>query len=119
MHLLLLRNFIFFCGLQGAANKNGTCQTCGGTFDQCPGHFGYLHLELPVFNFGYLSTIVDILKCICKVIAYVYVHVEHLNLCLILFTCYFNTVISFLIVCLSGVGLWDIKSPIGNLFGKQ
>uniref|UniRef100_A0A6M2EG35 DNA-directed RNA polymerase subunit n=1 Tax=Populus davidiana TaxID=266767 RepID=A0A6M2EG35_9ROSI len=50
----------------GAPNKHGTCQTCGGSFTDCPGHFGYLNLVLPVYNVGYLSTILDILKCICK-----------------------------------------------------
>ncbi|TQD75003.1 hypothetical protein C1H46_039471 [Malus baccata] len=51
----------------GPANRSsGACATCGGTTKDCPGHFGYLVLALPVFNVGYLSTIVDILKCICK-----------------------------------------------------
>nr|XP_043636621.1 DNA-directed RNA polymerase III subunit 1-like [Erigeron canadensis] len=50
----------------GPPHKQGTCETCHGSFDTCPGHFGYLALELPVFNVGYLSHIVDILKCICK-----------------------------------------------------
>nr|KYP72288.1 DNA-directed RNA polymerase III subunit rpc1 [Cajanus cajan] len=50
----------------GPANKNLVCATCHGNFHDCPGHFGYLHLALPVFNVGYLSAIVEILKCICK-----------------------------------------------------
>ncbi|XVE59161.1 hypothetical protein DITRI_Ditri05aG0023300 [Diplodiscus trichospermus] len=50
----------------GPANKSGRCATCDGTFAECPGHFGYLALALPVYNVGYLSTILDILKCICK-----------------------------------------------------
>ncbi|CAB4273865.1 unnamed protein product [Prunus armeniaca] len=32
----------------------------------CPGHFGYLALALPVYNVGYMGTVADILKCICK-----------------------------------------------------
>lgn len=60
---VLIRDF----GFQGPPNKTKTCQTCNGDFKQCPGHFGYLHLALPVYNVGYLTTIVDILKCICKV----------------------------------------------------
>ncbi|KAK3012631.1 hypothetical protein RJ639_008587 [Escallonia herrerae] len=51
---------------QGPASKNGFCATCHGSFQDCPGHYGYLALALPVYNVGYLSTIVDILKCICK-----------------------------------------------------
>ncbi|PSR95151.1 DNA-directed RNA polymerase III subunit 1 like [Actinidia chinensis var. chinensis] len=50
----------------GPPNKFGTCATCHGTFAECPGHYGYLTLALPVYNVGYLNTIVDILKCICK-----------------------------------------------------
>ncbi|EOY20721.1 DNA-directed RNA polymerase [Theobroma cacao] len=50
----------------GPANKSGKCATCHGNFADCPGHYGYLSLALPVYNVGYLSTILDILKCICK-----------------------------------------------------
>ncbi|CAL1403267.1 unnamed protein product [Linum trigynum] len=51
----------------GPAKKFGmACETCGGNFNDCPGHFGYSSLTLPVFNVGYLSTIMDVLKCICK-----------------------------------------------------
>lgn len=57
----------FFCAIQGPANKSLVCATCDGNFHDCPGHYGYLNLALPVFNVGYLSTIVEILKCICKV----------------------------------------------------
>lgn len=58
----------FLCGFQGPANKSCTCATCHGGFSDCPGHYGYLNLALPVYNVGYLSTILDILKCICKVV---------------------------------------------------
>nr|XP_027086662.1 DNA-directed RNA polymerase III subunit RPC1-like [Coffea arabica] len=54
----------------GPANKNGICETCHGNFRECPGHYGYLTLALPVYNVGYLITVLDILKCICKVDAY-------------------------------------------------
>ncbi|XP_020113844.1 DNA-directed RNA polymerase III subunit 1 isoform X2 [Ananas comosus] len=50
----------------GSANKKIQCATCHGKFTECPGHFGYLKLTLPVFNVGYFSSILDILKCICK-----------------------------------------------------
>ncbi|XP_031282387.1 DNA-directed RNA polymerase III subunit 1 [Pistacia vera] len=50
----------------GPANKSCSCATCHGGFGDCPGHFGYLNLALPVYNVGYLSTILDVLKCICK-----------------------------------------------------
>ncbi|VFQ87992.1 unnamed protein product [Cuscuta campestris] len=50
----------------GPPNKNKSCATCNGEFLQCPGHYGYLKLALPVYNVGYLDNIVTILKCICK-----------------------------------------------------
>ncbi|KAJ1431546.1 RNA polymerase, alpha subunit [Sesbania bispinosa] len=50
----------------GPANKSLVCATCHGNFLDCQGHYGYLNLALPVYNVGYLSTIVEILKCICK-----------------------------------------------------
>ncbi|CAH9123780.1 unnamed protein product [Cuscuta epithymum] len=46
--------------------KEKTCETCGGNFKDCPGHYGYLKLALPVYNVGYLQDIFVILKCICK-----------------------------------------------------
>nr|GMC65118.1 RNA polymerase III large subunit [Ipomoea batatas] len=54
----------------GPPNKTKSCATCNGDFKECPGHYGYLNLALPVFNVGYLPIIVDILKCICKVLGY-------------------------------------------------
>ncbi|CAL9046355.1 unnamed protein product [Musa banksii] len=53
----------------GAANKAGVCATCHGNFTECPGHFGYLKLTLPVFNVGFFNSILNVLKCICKACA--------------------------------------------------
>ncbi|XP_026378865.1 DNA-directed RNA polymerase III subunit 1-like [Papaver somniferum] len=50
----------------GPANKTIICETCHGELKDCPGHYGYLHLCLPVFNVGYFNAILNILKCICK-----------------------------------------------------
>lgn len=51
----------------GPPNKNsGLCLTCHANYTDCPGHYGYLTLALPVFNIGYISAILDTLKCICK-----------------------------------------------------
>ncbi|KAI4322195.1 hypothetical protein L6164_021912 [Bauhinia variegata] len=50
----------------GPANKSGVCATCHGSFSDCPGHYGYLKLACPVYNVGFLGTIIEILKCICK-----------------------------------------------------
>lgn len=62
-----LLNGLFIMIVQGPPNKKSICTTCEGNFQNCPGHYGYLKLELPVYNIGYFNFILDILKCICKV----------------------------------------------------
>lgn len=46
--------------------RDAQCSTCFGTLTTCPGHFGYVKLELPVFHIGYFKNILKILQCICK-----------------------------------------------------
>ncbi|KAI3851217.1 hypothetical protein MKW92_003705 [Papaver armeniacum] len=53
-------------GFTGPANKFITCATCHGSLTDCPGHYGYFHLILPVFNVGYFNAILNVLKCVCK-----------------------------------------------------
>lgn len=43
------------------------CTTCGQDLTDCPGHFGYIRLALPIFHVGYFNEIINILQCICKV----------------------------------------------------
>ncbi|KAF8010667.1 hypothetical protein BT93_J1346 [Corymbia citriodora subsp. variegata] len=50
----------------GPANKSCWCSTCYGDFKDCPGHYGYLTLALPVYNVGFLGKILEVLKSICK-----------------------------------------------------
>ena len=50
----------------GVSDKQSCCETCGARLQDCPGHFGYIKLELPVFNIGYLKPLVGVLQCICK-----------------------------------------------------
>jgi DNA-directed RNA polymerase III subunit RPC1 len=50
----------------GISGKSDTCQTCGNKLEACPGHFGYVPLELPVFHIGFLRATIDALQCICK-----------------------------------------------------
>ncbi|KAL5788417.1 hypothetical protein ACOSP7_005366 [Xanthoceras sorbifolium] len=35
-------------------------------FRRLSSHYGYLNLAAPVYDVGYMSTILDVLKCICK-----------------------------------------------------
>ena len=37
----------------GVNVRGGLCGTCGEPHETCPGHFGVVNLELPVFHVGY------------------------------------------------------------------
>ena len=41
------------------------CMTCGENSLECPGHFGHTELAEPVFHFGFLNHLKNILQCIC------------------------------------------------------
>jgi DNA-directed RNA polymerase beta' subunit len=41
------------------------CGTCGGDDQTCPGHFGSIQLEKPVFHCGMLTILQKILSCCC------------------------------------------------------
>jgi DNA-directed RNA polymerase beta' subunit len=44
---------------------NKKCKSCSMNYNDCPGHFGYIDLAMPVFNPIYMSYIVVVLKCVC------------------------------------------------------
>ena len=50
----------------GVNVRGGLCGTCGEPHETCPGHFGYVRLELPVFHVGYFRHTQQVLQCICK-----------------------------------------------------
>ena len=41
------------------------CTTCGENSLNCPGHFGHTQLSEPVFHFGFLNHVKNILQCVC------------------------------------------------------
>ena len=41
------------------------CSTCGENSLNCPGHFGHIELAEPVFHFGFLEHLKNILQCVC------------------------------------------------------
>ena len=50
----------------GSTDKTLKCKTCHcKNNDDCPGHFGYIKLEKPVFHIGFISDCLKILKCVC------------------------------------------------------
>ena len=50
----------------GTNEKALSCETCKQSMTECPGHFGFLKLAMPVFHVGYFKHTVSILQCICK-----------------------------------------------------
>ena len=50
----------------GSTDKTFKCKTCHcKNNDDCPGHFGFIRLEKPVFHIGFIADCHKILKCIC------------------------------------------------------
>ena len=50
----------------GVNQKNKICSTCDKKLEFCPGHFGYIRLNLPIFHIGLFKKVIEILRCICK-----------------------------------------------------
>lgn len=46
--------------------NNLRCETCKQEMLECPGHFGYMKLALPVYHIGFFGDVINILQCICK-----------------------------------------------------
>ena len=49
----------------GTVDRHLKCSTCAGTMTECPGHFSHIELAKPMFNIGFMSTVVKILRCVC------------------------------------------------------
>ena len=50
----------------GVVDPGLNCRTCGGSLDDCMGHFGYLELAKPVLHVLYIKVIHTLLKVTCK-----------------------------------------------------
>ncbi len=49
----------------GALENKEKCVVCGEENHDCPGHFGYIRLEEPIFNSEYYDLALALLRCIC------------------------------------------------------
>lgn len=49
----------------GTTDPNSLCATCGKIPSECHGHFGHTDLAEPVFHFGFLDIVKNVLSCIC------------------------------------------------------
>ncbi|CAF3252709.1 unnamed protein product [Rotaria sp. Silwood2] len=50
---------------QGPADRNLKCDTCRGSYIECPGHFGHIELIKPVYHIAFLPKILKVLRCVC------------------------------------------------------
>jgi len=49
----------------GSSDPFLPCLTCGDKYSECPGHFGHTVLAEPVFHYGFLTHLRNIMACIC------------------------------------------------------
>ena len=49
----------------GVTDKDSRCYTCQAGMETCPGHFGHIALNSPVYHQGMLGYLTKILKCVC------------------------------------------------------
>ena len=50
----------------GVIEPGLSCKTCGQSFKNCEGHFGYLELARPILNVLFIDEINKVLKCTCQ-----------------------------------------------------
>ena len=50
----------------GINEKGKVCETCNKKVLDCPGHFGFIKLDVPIFHIGFFKYTLNILQCICK-----------------------------------------------------
>ena len=67
---------------QGVMDRNGKCQTCGGSMTTCPGHFGHIELVKPVFHVGFLRKTIMILRCVCYYCSRLLIDVVNMIVCI-------------------------------------
>ncbi len=49
----------------GCIEKNMRCYSCNSNMVFCPGHFGHIELESPVYHVGFIKMVKKILECVC------------------------------------------------------
>lgn len=50
----------------GVIEPGLSCKTCGQSYKNCEGHFGYLELARPILNVLFIDDIYQILRCTCQ-----------------------------------------------------
>lgn len=63
----------------GVVENNAICETCGGDNIQCPGHFGYIKLNHPIYHPLFAPLIPKILSSICITCGSTYLSEEYMK----------------------------------------
>lgn len=63
----------------GVTDQFMNCVTCKENFLQCPGHFGHCSLTEPVFHWGFMQYVKNILSCICLKSCKILIPLDELN----------------------------------------
>lgn len=51
------------------SHKSVECRTCNvRPKTDCPGHFGFIELEVPIYHLGFFKHIIMSLNCLCRVL---------------------------------------------------
>lgn len=62
----------------GIIENDKLCKSCGLNNKSCPGHYGYIKLEVPIFHPMFYKYIVNFLNMFCSYCSRLYVSEEHL-----------------------------------------
>ena len=49
----------------GPCRQFDTCRTCGGRIQTCPGHYGHMELNAPVFNLLFFDRVYELIQRVC------------------------------------------------------
>jgi len=49
----------------GVTDQFMLCSFCKSNYMECPGHFGHIKLAEPVFHFGFIHYVKNVLSCVC------------------------------------------------------
>lgn len=63
----------------GVGDQENVCATCHQKLQNCVGHFGHLHIDLPIYHIGYFKHLVVILKMVCKNCSWVLLSAEEMD----------------------------------------
>ena len=63
--------------LLGTVDHGLLCQTCDMSGTDCPGHWGRIHLTVPLFHRGFFDAVIKVLQCVCHVCSHMRVGLDH------------------------------------------